>query len=313
MGARTGEQFLEGLADRREVWLNGTCIDDVTSAPALQGAARTLAELFDLQFAHPDELLMSDVETGEQVAVSHLIPRSADDIRRRHVALERIALHTLGLLGRSPDYLNVTLAGFAGPRRRVGAERQRRGAENLVRFQREALLGDFADDPCHRQPDGRQVRPEVDAGDGKVALHLVGESADGIVVRGARALATLAPFADEMVVYPGQPIPGDATGYALAFSIPMTTPGCASCAATRSPRRATCSTTRCRHGSTNRTPSSSSTTSSCPASACSWPATRRSTTGDETGWVANIMQQTTIRAHVKLASPGSWRRRWPSA
>jgi hypothetical protein len=41
-------------------------------------------------------------------------------------------------------------------------------------------------------------------------LHKVGESGTGIVVRGARILATLAPFADEIAVYPGLPIPGDA-------------------------------------------------------------------------------------------------------
>src|SRR4029450_12959295 len=52
-----------------------------------------------------------------------------------------------------------------------------------------------------------------------------GETADGIIVRGARVLATLAPFADEQAVYPGQPIPADATQYAVAFAIPIDTPG----------------------------------------------------------------------------------------
>ena len=45
-------------------------------------------------------------------------------------------------------------------------------------------------------------------------------------MRGARILATLAPFADEMTVYPGHPLPADATdAYALSFAIPMDTPG----------------------------------------------------------------------------------------
>ena len=59
----------------------------------------------------------------------------------------------------------------------------------------------------------------------QVTLHKVGETATGIVVRGARILATLAPFADEIAVYPGLPIPADATAYALAFAIPVDTPG----------------------------------------------------------------------------------------
>ncbi len=59
----------------------------------------------------------------------------------------------------------------------------------------------------------------------KVTLHKVGDTANGIVVRGARILATLAPFADEIAVYPALPIPAYAEAYALAFSIPVDIPG----------------------------------------------------------------------------------------
>ena len=45
------------------------------------------------------------------------------------------------------------------------------------------------------------------------------------MVRGSRVLATLAPFADELAVYPGGPMPDAADVHALSFSIPMTTPG----------------------------------------------------------------------------------------
>jgi aromatic ring hydroxylase len=59
----------------------------------------------------------------------------------------------------------------------------------------------------------------------RVTLHKVGETARGIVVRGARILATLAPFADEIAVYPSLPLPAGAEAYALAFAIPVDTPG----------------------------------------------------------------------------------------
>ena len=45
--------------------------------------------------------------------------------------------------------------------------------------------------------------PEAEQAAGEVALHKIGETEEGIVVRGARMLATLAPFADELTVYPG--------------------------------------------------------------------------------------------------------------
>jgi len=47
-----------------------------------------------------------------------------------------------------------------------------------------------------------------------------------IIVRGARLLSTLAPYADEQAVYPGSPLPPDAgPEYAVSFSIPMDAPG----------------------------------------------------------------------------------------
>ena len=44
MAVRNGEQFLEGLRDGREVWLDGERVVDVTTHPKLSRMAHTLAE-----------------------------------------------------------------------------------------------------------------------------------------------------------------------------------------------------------------------------------------------------------------------------
>ena len=51
------------------------------------------------------------------------------------------------------------------------------------------------------------------------------ETADAIVVHGARILATLGPFADEIAVYPAHPVPAEEPEIAMAFSVPMDAPG----------------------------------------------------------------------------------------
>ncbi len=117
MGARTGEEFLKGLkARKREVWLGDERVDDVVDHPAFTGAAHQLAAVFDRQHEYSDDCLMPDPETGEPINVSHMIPRSKEDLKRRHVGLVRIAEASVGLMGRTPDYMNVTFAGFAGER-----------------------------------------------------------------------------------------------------------------------------------------------------------------------------------------------------
>jgi 4-hydroxyphenylacetate 3-monooxygenase len=76
-------------------------------------------------------------------------------------------------------------------------------------------------------PQINRARTQTDQKDPDVPLHIVGESRDGLVVRGARMLATLAPYADELMVFPSpsRTHPTDASRYAFAFAVPMSTPG----------------------------------------------------------------------------------------
>ena len=226
MTARTGSDYIDGLrGDGREVWLGGEKVRDVTEHPAFAGSLKGIAGFFDWQHHHAKQCIVADPVSNRPIGVSHLIPRSADDLRRRHRGLERLAHYSAGMLGRTPDYVNLTFAGFAGQPSVWSASGNERGAENLAAFQRYAAENDLAltHTIIHPSVDG-QLAP-YEGVNGEVALRKVGENTGGIVVRGARILATLGPFADELAVYPGQPIPKDARDVALVFSIPLSTPG----------------------------------------------------------------------------------------
>jgi len=227
VAARSGEQFLQGLrGTKRQLWLEGQRVDDVTTHPALAGGAQTLAGIFDRLHAFPDECLVPDPETGEPLNVGHMIPRSIDDLKRRNRGLARIAEATVGLMGRTPDYMNVKFASFAGRWKDwLGADgRNEEGAHNLVAFQKRLARQDIS--LTHTI-----IHPTIDKAtdarivDSRVPVHKIAETAGSIVVRGARILATLAPYADEIAVYPAHPLPAGAEAYALAFSIPVDTPG----------------------------------------------------------------------------------------
>ncbi|HYZ22110.1 MAG TPA: 4-hydroxyphenylacetate 3-hydroxylase N-terminal domain-containing protein, partial [Rhodopila sp.] len=225
MPARTGAEFLRGLRDDRQVWFQGQRVTDPMDHPGLRGAAQAIADVFDLHFEHPEECLTPDPETGEQIAVSHLIPRSKQDLKMRHKALRRIAEFSVGLMGRTPDYMNVTYAGFAGRSDEWGAYGNEEGAHNLVEFQKELRRKDLSltHTLIHAMSD--KSKGNVPTGLNPYQLHKVGDTACGIVVRGARVLATLAPFSDEIAVYPSQPMPNADPRHALSFCIPMATPG----------------------------------------------------------------------------------------
>src|SRR5258706_14841863 len=144
MPARTGEQFLNGLRGQREIWVDGERIADVASHPKLRGAAHALAEIYDLQHVEAATCLMPDPETGEPIALSHMIPRSREDLLRRGKALRAVAEYSVGLMGRTPDYMNVTYAGFAGRPDEWGAHGNAAGAGRLGGAQRFLRRGDLA-------------------------------------------------------------------------------------------------------------------------------------------------------------------------
>ncbi len=226
VAARTGEQFLDGLrGDAREIWLNGEKVTHPLEHPALEAAARTMARVFDLQHEHADEMLAPAPDTGALVNVTHLIPRSKEDLERRRRAVELTAAMTGGMMGRTPDYLNVTFACFAG-RADVWARRGNdEGAANIVSYQREMRDRDLSTTHSIMNPQVDRTKPEAEQAAGEVALHKIGETESHITVRGARMLATLAPYADELTIYPGSDIRPQDGRYALSFAIPMATPG----------------------------------------------------------------------------------------
>ena len=144
MAARTGAEFLRGLKDSRELWLGNERIADPAMHPAMHGAAHAIAAVFDLQHAAADICLMPDPETGEPINVSHMIPHSRADLERRHACLERTAEFSMGLMGRTPDYMNVTYAGFAGRHDEWAANGNEEGANNLVRYQKHLARADLS-------------------------------------------------------------------------------------------------------------------------------------------------------------------------
>jgi aromatic ring hydroxylase len=228
MGARTGEAYLKSLSSTtREIWLGNERVDDVVEHPSLRGGAEAIAAYYDLQFELPDTLLMDDPETGEPINVGHMQPRSIDDLHRRGAGLKAIAELSMGVMGRTPDYMNVTFAGFADDRVRwAGADGSNEaGYENIVAFQKRLRRDDLSLTHAIVHPTIDKQRDRVFA-DNPVPLHKVGETKDSIIVRGARLLATLAPYADEQTVYPAASLPLDAPiEYALSFTVSMDSPG----------------------------------------------------------------------------------------
>ena len=229
MAVRTGEQYLEGIRDGREVWLDGKRVDDVTTHPKLARMARTMASVYDLQHdpALRDKMTFTSPSSGEPVALSYIVPRSQDDLMRRKRALEIIAGSVNGMLGRTPDYVNICIVA-ARQMAHVYGRNDSRFGDNMVAYHEYVRENDLCITHTFGHPQVDRSVAVSELADPYIALGIVDTSSEGVIVRGAKLLATLAPFSDEIFAPVYRPLREDAPEdepYCIGFSIPVNTPG----------------------------------------------------------------------------------------
>lgn len=229
MAARTGQEYITGLQQQeREVWLRGERVKDVTTHPGLANGVRAIASLYDMQHDPTlrDEMTYVSPATGERVGLSFIIPRTRPELEQRRRMMLHWARATCGMVGRSPDFMNVTFAAWAAAAEYFARNRPEFGA-NIRRYYEYIRDNDLTlTHALINLQRSRTVSGVFNLEEG-TALRVVRETDAGIVVSGARVLATLGPLADEIAVY--SPRLGRHTErhspFALNFAIPCGTPG----------------------------------------------------------------------------------------
>ena len=96
----TGAEFLESLRDGREVYIYGERVKDVTRDRRLARGVRSIAALYDLQLdpARIDQMTYRSPTTGDRVGLSHLQPRSVEDLVRRRSMMKTWAEWSAGMM-----------------------------------------------------------------------------------------------------------------------------------------------------------------------------------------------------------------------
>ena len=224
MGVRTGNEFVESLRDGRTVYVNGERVKDVTTYPPFTGVVATLASLYDLQHEHPEQLTFRSPVSGDRVAASFLMAESVEQVEFRIRAEQMRADFTYGLMGRMPDFCNAILTDLASGVADLGV-RDPRFAENMRRYYEECRERDWCLTHTLVDPQVDRSRGPAEQSDPFLVLRIVRETDSGVVVRGAKMLSTLAPFANELWVGPFYPRREGEEDYTLCFAIRCDAPG----------------------------------------------------------------------------------------
>ena len=223
---RTGAQYLEDVEDGRSVYLNGARINTVTRHKAYSGAARSIARLYDFQRApeNIERMTFESPGTGDRVSRMWQLPRCHADLVARREALVAWAETHYGFMGRSPDHVASTIAGFRMGSHVYEAHGKKR-AEAVRDYYAFARDRDLYLSYVIIDPQGDRSKTRSEGGNADLTVSVCDEDSEGITLRGAKMLGTGAVLSDEILVSTLRPMKAGEERWAFTAMLPMNAPG----------------------------------------------------------------------------------------
>ncbi|WJK43904.1 4-hydroxyphenylacetate 3-hydroxylase N-terminal domain-containing protein [Solwaraspora sp. WMMA2056] len=218
----TGDEYVESLRDGRQVFLYGDRVRDVTTHPAFHNPIRMVARLYDaLHDPRSRDVLTAPTDAGgDSDGYTHRFfttARSVDDLVADQRAIAAWARLSYGWLGRTPDY-KAAFLGTLG----ANADYYAPFADNARRWYREAQERVLYWNHAIVHPPVDRSRPPDEVGD--VYIHVEKETDAGLVVSGAKAIATASALTHHnFLAHYGLPV--RKREFALVATVPTDAPG----------------------------------------------------------------------------------------
>jgi 4-hydroxyphenylacetate 3-monooxygenase len=222
--AINGQGFMNRIHQLQpEIWLEGKKITDICNHEAFKGILTSKAELFDLQMNKDHKDLMTYVSpvSGERVGTSFMQPKTKEDLEKRRLSTQAWAKLSGGMMGRSPDYMNSCLMALGTAWDHF--QDSRLIGKHILQMYERARENDLTLAHTFVNPQVNRSMLYFEDEEHPISAKVVKETSDGIIIKGARLLATQGGITDELLVLP---IGGKYIGesFIYAFSIPSNTP-----------------------------------------------------------------------------------------
>jgi 4-hydroxyphenylacetate 3-monooxygenase len=226
MPAIRGTEYINRIDElKANVWVDGKPVTGkISEHPAFKGIMKSQAALYDMQYDDTLEDIMTYTSntTGQKVGMSFLQPKTKDDLIKRRKMTQQWALASNGMMGRSPDYMNTVLMALASSADYLKGK-ENCFPERLVAFYEYVREHDLSLTHSFVNPQVNRAQFYFEDSDEPIAAKVIDQNDEGIVIKGARLLATRGGITDEMVVFSAGGIQDKANGF--AFSIPSNQKG----------------------------------------------------------------------------------------
>lgn len=217
----TGQEYLDSLRGDRNIYIYGEKVKDVTTHPAFRNATRMVARMYDAMHDPAKQgVLTCPTDTGNGGFTHRFfrVDRSSEDVLKTRDAIAGWARMSYGWMGRSPDY-KASFTGTLGANRAFYKEYAGNAFNWYKKSQERCLYLNHAivNPPIDRQSSPEQVRD--------VYMHVEKETDAGVIVSGAKVVATGSALTNaNFIAYYG-PTPLKSEDMAIFAIVPMDAPG----------------------------------------------------------------------------------------
>jgi aromatic ring hydroxylase len=227
MGLRTPQEYKASLQDERVIYYKGERVKDVTVHPTLRVAVEHAS--IDYHMAedprYRDLAVVADPHTGELMSRYYHLPRNSHDLLQRSKLIE-----TATQLGRTLVVLikeigSDALFALHMVARHMDDHLHTDYLSRVQAFYRHCASNDLAVAVAQTDVKGdRSLSPSAQAHP-DYYVRIVEERPAGIVVRGAKVHTSVLTNANEVIVLPTRNMAEADRDYAVAFAMPVQTPG----------------------------------------------------------------------------------------
>ncbi|MCL2114081.1 MAG: 4-hydroxyphenylacetate 3-hydroxylase [Streptococcaceae bacterium] len=215
------------LNDGRNVYYAGKLVEDMANEPVFSRTLKFVQRYYELQEEDPETYLYTD-EKGEKKSILFMPTVTVEDLAHKRRIYEQIARESYGFLGRTPDFIDTGIAILDYYADVLGKDRRCDYAKNARDWAARVKKHDLFISHAIQNPqvDRQKGLTELlNEGQEFAAVWIKEERSDGVIVRGAKQVNTLAPLADELLVFNLPGLHEVDSKFALAFSLPLATKG----------------------------------------------------------------------------------------
>ena len=220
---RTGAEYKENLRDGRDVWVMGEgAVVDVTTDPLTSAMVDEYVAWYDRHFdaGWQDTLLTPSDENGRRHPLALTPPKTSADLRRLGKAISAVHFVTGGNMTHTPGYGALIALGMLNMLKQLdNSSEEIEAAEAYLESLSES--GRFLTFAGGGPLIGTRLREDESE---RVALRLVSETAEGIVVTGKVQMHTSTPFAEDLLITSRDELP-PGSGRHLWFIVPVNSRG----------------------------------------------------------------------------------------